>query len=118
MLLLLALFCRYFSHDINATAEQGGLTLLQAWNEEDFDRLQKNLIAHVLMKRRLKQADTLFFALTDEEDLLLSILLETGEVVRFHLVYVQGLFQGLVLLSLKIDSLLLVSSIRFRLAVI
>lgn len=76
-----ALFCRYFSHDINASAEQGGLTLIQAWNDEDFDRLQKNLIAHVLMKRRLKQADTLFFALTDEEDLLLSILLETGEVV-------------------------------------
>jgi SecY interacting protein Syd len=76
-----ALFCRYFSHDINASAEQGGLTLIQAWNEEDFDRLQKNLISHVLMKRRLKQADTLFFALTDEEDLLLSILLETGEIV-------------------------------------
>lgn len=76
-----ALFCRYFSHDINASAPQGDLTLLQAWNEEDFDRLQKNLIAHVLMKRRLKQADTVFFALTDKEDMLLSVLVETGEVV-------------------------------------
>jgi SecY interacting protein Syd len=75
------LFCRYFSHDINASAPQGNLTLLQAWNEEDFDRLQKNLIAHVLMKRRLKQADTVFFALTDKEDMLLSILVDTGEVV-------------------------------------
>lgn len=75
------LFCRYFSHDLNAIAEQGPLTLLQAWNEQDFDRLQKNIISHVLMKRRLKQADTVFFALTDKDDLLLSILVGTGEVV-------------------------------------
>ncbi|MDT0593684.1 SecY-interacting protein [Glaciecola petra] len=74
-------FCRYFSHDINASAEYGGLTLIQAWNEADFDRLQKNLIAHVLMKRRLKQDDTLFIALTDEDSFVLSVLLKTGEVV-------------------------------------
>lgn len=74
-------FCRYFSHDINAKADNGGLTLIQAWNEADFDRLQKNLIAHVLMKRRLKQDDTLFIALTDEEGFVLSVLLKTGEVV-------------------------------------
>lgn len=74
-------FCRYFSHDINASAENGGLILIQAWNEADFDRLQKNLIAHVLMKRRLKQDDTLFIALTDEDGFVLSVLLKTGEVM-------------------------------------
>lgn len=76
-----ALFCRYYSHDINARAQDGKLTLLQAWNANDFDRLQKNLIAHVLMKRRLKQADTLFFALTDEDDIILSIDLKSHAVV-------------------------------------
>jgi len=75
------LFCRYFSHDLNAKADHGSLTLLQVFNEEDFERLQKNLIAHVLMKRRLKQPDTLFFALTDEEDYILSIALETSAVM-------------------------------------
>jgi SecY interacting protein Syd len=75
------LFCRYYSHDLNATTEHGKLTILQVWNEEDFDRLQKNLIAHVLMKRRLKQDETLFFALTDEEDYILSIMLSTGAVM-------------------------------------
>ena len=75
------LFCRYFSHDINAKAQYGSLTILQALNEADFDRLQKNLIAHVLMKRRLKQQDTLFFALTDEEDFILSVDLSTQAVV-------------------------------------
>lgn len=75
------LFCRYYSHELNAEAENGKLTLLQAWNAEDFDRLQKNLIAHVLMKRRLKQDDTLFFAITDEDDFILSVALDTGAVM-------------------------------------
>lgn len=75
------LFGAYFSHDINAQAADGSLTILQAWNEDDFDRLQKNLIAHVLMKRRLKQADTLFFALTDEDDIILSVDLASQAVM-------------------------------------
>ncbi len=76
-----SLFGRYFSLDMNAKTERGKLTILQALNEEDYQRLQKNLIAHVLMKRRLKQPVTLFFALTDEEDVVLSVLPETSEVV-------------------------------------
>lgn len=75
------LFGRYFSLDLNAKTSRGELTLLQALNEGDYARLQKNLIAHVLMKRRLKQSETLFFALTDVDDLLLSVLPLTGEVV-------------------------------------
>lgn len=75
------LFGRYYSHDLNASTEDGGLSIIQAWNEQDFDRLQKNLIAHVLMKRRLKQAETLFFGLTDEEDYILSVMLSTGAVM-------------------------------------
>lgn len=75
------LFGRYFSLDLNAKASRGNLVILQALNESDFERLQKNLIAHVLMKRRLKQPDTLFFALTDEEDVVLSVIPETSAVV-------------------------------------
>lgn len=76
-----AYYTRYWSDNLNASALQGGLQLLFPWNEDDFVRLQENLIAHVLMKRRLGQRDTLFFAVTDEEDFVLSILNETGEVV-------------------------------------
>ncbi|MFC3121922.1 SecY-interacting protein [Agaribacter flavus] len=75
---------RYFSLDLNAKTSRGNLTILQAWNEHDFERLQKNLVAHVLMKRKLKQEDTLFFAVTDEEDYIISILPDTGEVVLEH----------------------------------
>ncbi|MBF7072257.1 SecY-interacting protein [Glaciecola sp. MH2013] len=78
---LSALFCRYYSHDLPAVTERGELEILQAWNEEDFDRLQKNLIAHVLMKRRLKQPETLFFATTDQEEFIISLELATGNVV-------------------------------------
>lgn len=74
-------YTRYWSDNLNATTTRGGLQLLFPWNQDDFVRLQENLIAHVLMKRRLRQRDTMFFAVTDEEDFVLSILNDTGEVV-------------------------------------
>ncbi|XOV79144.1 MAG: SecY-interacting protein [Aestuariibacter sp.] len=74
-------YCRYWSDNIDCQTERGGLQLLFVWNQDDFIRLQENLIAHVLMKRRLKQRDTLFFAVTDEDDWILSVLNDTGEVV-------------------------------------
>ncbi len=74
-------FTRYYSDNLCANAPQGNCELLQVWNDDDFERLQQNIIGHVLMKRRLKQQPTLFFALTDEEDTILSVLNETGEVV-------------------------------------
>ncbi|BFT31214.1 SecY-interacting protein [Alteromonas sp. D210916BOD_24] len=73
-------FTRYFSGNLSAVASQGNCELLQIWNEEDFTRLQENLIGHLLMKQRLKQPPTLFFGVTDEEDFILSILNDTGEV--------------------------------------
>ena len=54
--------------------------MLQVVNSEDFERLQQNLIGHLLMKQRLRQAPTLFFGLTDEEDFILTVVNESGEV--------------------------------------
>lgn len=78
---LAELFTRYYSLDIPAKTSRGELALLQVWNENDFERLQHNLIGHVLMKRRLKQADTLFFAVTDDDDYVISYDLAQGSVV-------------------------------------
>ena len=75
------LFSRYYSFDLNAATDRGQLTILQSINDDDFERLQKNLIAHVLMKRKLRQQETLFFALTDEDDFVLSLIPQTSEVV-------------------------------------
>ena len=75
-----AFFTLYFADGINAHHENGQLQFLQAWSEEDFDRLQQNLIGHLLMKHKLKQPPTLFFAVTEEDDLNLVVNNETGEV--------------------------------------
>ncbi|MFC3093103.1 SecY-interacting protein [Alteromonas sediminis] len=75
-----AFYTLFWSDPLSAKAEQGNCELLQAWNQEDFHRLQENLIGHVLMKRRLKQAVTFFIGLTDEEDFILSVDNDTGQV--------------------------------------
>jgi SecY interacting protein Syd len=36
------------------------------------------------MKRRLKQRETIFFAVTDDDDIMLSVLNETGAVFLEH----------------------------------
>lgn len=74
-------FGRYWSDNLDAKTARGSLQLLQAWNADDFARLQQNMIGHVLMKRRLKQAETVFFALTDEDDFILSVEQTGGQVV-------------------------------------
>ena len=73
-------FTRYYSDNLKANAPQGRCELLQVFNSEDFERLQQNLIGHLLMKQRLRQAPTLFFGLTDEEDFILTVVNESGEV--------------------------------------
>ncbi|WP_019025945.1 SecY-interacting protein [Colwellia piezophila] len=73
-------FTTMFSGDIDAQCSEGQLSLLFAWNTADFDRLQENIIGHIMMKQRLKQAETVFFAVTDEADMIISIDNENGEV--------------------------------------
>ncbi|MBD3585409.1 SecY-interacting protein [Salinimonas sp. HHU 13199] len=74
-------FTRYFAFNIAASAPQGPCELLQVISDDDFARLQENLIGHILMKRRLRQPETLFFGLTDDDNLILCVKNETGEVV-------------------------------------
>ncbi len=73
-------FTSFYSESLDALCTEGGLSLLFAWNKNDFERLQENLIGHILMKRRLKQQETIFFAVTDEEDIIISMDNATGEI--------------------------------------
>lgn len=73
-------FTLFYSDNLNATHENGPLQFLQAWSKPDFERLQQNLIGHLMMKSKLKQAATLFVAVTDEDDLNIVINNDTGEV--------------------------------------
>ncbi|MCW8831997.1 MAG: SecY-interacting protein [Colwellia sp.] len=73
-------FTTLYSESLEAKCHEGELTLLFAWNSDDFQRLQENIIGHILMKQRLKQEETIFFAVTDEEDTIISIANNSGEV--------------------------------------
>ncbi|AWL12626.1 Protein Syd [Saliniradius amylolyticus] len=72
---------RYWSQGLNAVTDRGPLQLLQLWNEDDGTHLQQNLIGHVLMKRRLRQPETLFIAVTDDDDMMISIDNQSGAVM-------------------------------------
>jgi len=73
-------FTLLYSESLDALCDEGELSLLFAWNKSDFERLQENLIGHILMKRRLKQQETIFFAVTDEEDMIISVDNTSGAV--------------------------------------
>ena len=77
---LSAYFSSFYSDNLFVSFDQKNLCLLQPWSDDDFDRLQQNITGHVLMKRRLKQADTVFFATCEEEDLLLVMKLEDASI--------------------------------------
>jgi SecY interacting protein Syd len=70
----------YWSEAMNLEHEKGPLSLLQIYNDEDFSNLQENIIGHIIMKRRLKQKVTIFFGLTDQDDQMISLVNDTGEI--------------------------------------
>lgn len=71
----------YWGNAMQLEAEEGGLTLIQIWNDEDFDRLVENILGHAMAKRRIKAPLTVFIACADEGELILSIDNESGCVV-------------------------------------
>lgn len=72
---------RYYSETIHTRWHDNPLALVQVWNEDDGIRLQENLVAHILMKRRLKQPETVFIATTDDDMQVVSIVNDSGEVI-------------------------------------
>jgi len=66
---------------LDAEAEEGGFTLIQVWNPDDFDRLAENILGHAFVKQRINAPLTIFFACTDEDDFILSVENDTGKVV-------------------------------------
>lgn len=77
-----AYYGRYWSGGLEATAQEGHVSLILLWNPADAERLVENLIGHALAKRRARAPFTVFFACTEpESDLFLSIDNASGQVV-------------------------------------
>ena len=71
----------YWSGPIPVDAEEGTATLIQIWNEADFDFLIENQLGHALQKSKRREPLTLFVACPDEGDLMLSVDNSSGVVV-------------------------------------
>ncbi len=75
-------YASFWSAHLEAESSEGHVSLIQLWNQDDFNRLLKNLIGHALAKRKLKQPMTVFFANTDpDSQLFLSIDSESGKIL-------------------------------------
>jgi SecY interacting protein Syd len=77
-----AFFGAYFSDHMVASYQDEVIELVQVWSEEDFERLQENMIAHLMMKKTLKQSPTLFIASCEDDMEIIALDNVTGEVVR------------------------------------
>lgn len=77
---LSALFGRYYAGHVPGCFKGLFLTLLQPWNERDFARLQENQIAHQLMMTKLKLPASWFIATTANEQQLVTLANDSGEV--------------------------------------
>lgn len=75
-----AFYGLYYGGGLAAEHAEGKLLLLMPWHEADCDRLKENIIGHILMKRRLRQRETVFVAVTDDENVMVSVLNSSGEV--------------------------------------
>ena len=76
-----AFFTAQFAGDMSGSFAGKNVSLVQVWSEDDFIRVQENLIGHLVMKRRLKHSPTSFIATTDSELDVISVCNLSGEVI-------------------------------------
>ncbi|MAA62941.1 MAG: SecY-interacting protein [Idiomarina sp.] len=75
------LFGRWYAGDLALDYQGHTISLLQTQSAEDGERLLENITGHILMKRRLKQPETVFIGLGSEDDgLLVTIDNQSGAV--------------------------------------
>ena len=75
-------FGSYFSDHMPASFHDEVIELVQVWSEDDAKRLQENIIAHLMMKKTLKQSPTLFIASCADDMQIIALDNVSGEVVR------------------------------------
>ncbi|WP_336238997.1 SecY-interacting protein [Enterobacter chuandaensis] len=77
-----AFYTTQLAGDMPARFADMTLTLLQTWSEDDLQRVQENLIGHLVTQKRLKLSPTLFIATLDSELDVISVCNLSGEVIK------------------------------------
>lgn len=75
-----------YAGDMAASFNGLSLSLIQVWSEEDFSRLEQNLIAHLSMQKKLKRRPSIFIATTDDPTQLIAIDNLTGAIILEKLI--------------------------------
>lgn len=70
-----------YSGDMAARFRALTFDLLQAFSASDEQRLQENILGHLVMQRRLKQKPTVFIGALDSESQVVAICNLTGQVI-------------------------------------
>lgn len=73
-----------FAGDMFCRFDNLELSLIQVWSEDDFIRLQENLIGHLVTQRRLKISPSLFIATLADEMKIISVCNITDQVIIEH----------------------------------
>ncbi|AGH81850.1 Syd family protein [Psychromonas sp. CNPT3] len=75
-----AFFCSVYSAGIPCLFESHPIELIQVWNEEDFQLLQENMIAHFMMQKKLGKPASMFIGTCSDEMQIISIANDSGEI--------------------------------------
>jgi SecY interacting protein Syd len=81
-----ALFGMQYAGDMWTTFQAITLCLIQAWNQDDFYRLEQNQIAHLQMLKKLKRQPSLFIATTQDDSRIITVNNVTGAVMLDDLI--------------------------------
>ncbi|WP_119968759.1 SecY-interacting protein [Shewanella japonica] len=75
-----AFYGEFFSAPLFFDSKWGEGELLQVWNQQDFESLQQNVIGHLMMKKKLKQAPTWFVGVLGDGEQMITVDNEDGSV--------------------------------------
>lgn len=75
----------YWSGGLEATCNEGHVSLMFLWNDEDRDRLRDNIIGHALAQKRSRSPLSIFFACTEPASAYFLAVNNTSGAVQLEL---------------------------------